>query len=272
MNYQLIALDMDGTLLNSHHDITKECLKSMQKALQRGKDVVIATGRSISEMKPYISLLEGIGLRYMILESGAVVYDLLNQTILFQKAFCNNDIEKIYKGYQKQDIMAHIFADGKSYALSKQMKCMDDYQMGKYQEMFLENVDAIEDVKMFFDEHKGHIEKVNLYHRSPSERESSIREFQDLDVAKIKVEISSLELTPKGVHKGLGLIHLCQTLHIPLEQTIMVGDSDNDLEILETAGLAIAMGNANENVKAIADDVVSDCEHHGVKEAIDRYL
>lgn len=272
MDYQLIALDMDGTLLNSYHEITKECLESIHMALHCGKDVVIATGRSLSEMKPYLQQLKDIQLRYMILESGAVVYDMFNDKILFQKTFYKEDIDKIYEVYQKQDIMMHIFANGRSYALKSKMRNMEYYQMGKYQNMFLENVEPIEDIKAFLKENNGHIEKVNLYHRSSSEREKSIESFQDLDVAKIKVEISSLELTAKDVHKGLGLKHLCAKLHLSLSQTIMVGDSDNDLEILEIAGLAVAMANANENVKKIADVCVGDCEHHGVRDAIEKYL
>ena len=68
------------------------------------------------------------------------------------------------------------------------------------------------------------------------------------------------------------LFRLCEHLGIEIDETIAVGDADNDLNILETAGLAIAVGNANEHVKAVAAVVVNDCDHDGCAEAIDKYL
>lgn len=270
MDYQLIALDMDGTLLNHELKITEACLKAMQKAQEAGKHVVISTGRSLSEMKHYLDDLTMV--RYMILESGACVYDLYKQEMIYQKTFIKDEVVKIYDALLKQDIMLHIFTDGYSYSPDEQRYRMKEYQMGKYQNMFLDCVDPIHDVELFFQEHMNHIEKVNFYHRSFEERENSLQCLKDLDVVKACVEVSSLELTPKGVNKGLGIKHLCDYLNISVDQCVAVGDSNNDLEMLEVVGLAVAMGNANDDVKQIADVVVSDCEHDGVVEAINKYL
>ncbi|WP_028044503.1 Cof-type HAD-IIB family hydrolase [Candidatus Stoquefichus massiliensis] len=270
MNYQLIALDMDGTLLNHELKITKSNLDAMKKAKDADKYVVISTGRSLSEMKHYLDDLTMV--RYMILESGACVYDLYEHQMIYQKTFSKDDILKIYNTLQKQDIMLHIFTNGYSYSPDGQRQRMDEYQMGKYQNMFLECVEPIMNVELFFQKHMNHVEKVNFYHRSTEEREKSLQSLKDLAIVKACVEISSLELTPKGVNKGLGIEHLCDYLNISTDQCIAVGDSDNDLEMLDTVGLAIAMGNANENVKNIADIIVNDCEHDGVVEAINKYL
>lgn len=270
MDYQLIALDMDGTLLNHELKIPEACLEAMQKAQETGKHVVISTGRSLSEMKHYLDDLTMV--RYMILESGACVYDLYKHEMIYQKAFGKDEVLKIYDALLKQDIMLHIFTDGYSYSPDSQRHKMNEYQMGRYQNMFLECVDPIDNVELFFQEHIEHIEKVNLYHRSVEERENSLQSLKDLDVVKACVEVSSLELTPFGVNKGLGIKHLCDYLNISVDQCIAVGDSNNDLEMLEVVGLAVAMGNANEDVKRIADVVVSDCEHDGVADAINEYL
>ena len=270
MEYQLIALDMDGTLLNKDFQITKGCQEAIGKALQLGKVVSISTGRSLTEMKPYLQNLKGV--RYLILESGAVVYDLKEEKILFQKTFKTSDVHKIYQAFLKQDMMMHIFINGYSYATKEHMYQMDKYQMGKYQKTFVLNNSGIENVEETLNIHENEIEKINLYHQSPTNREKTIAFLNDLDVSKACVEISSLELSPKGIHKGIGLTHLCQQLNISLEQTIAVGDSYNDKDIMETAGLAIAMGNAIEEIKAAADVIVSDCNHDGVKEAIEKYL
>ena len=85
-------------------------------------------------------------------------------------------------------------------------------------------------------------------------------------------ESTSLECSAKGIDKGVGLKKLCEHLGLPLEQTIAVGDADNDTMALKTAGLSIAMGNATEPIKALADVIVADCDHNGCAEAIDKYL
>ena len=96
--------------------------------------------------------------------------------------------------------------------------------------------------------------------------------LKDVDITKVLLSGVSIEMNEKGVHKALGITKLCEYLNMNVNEVIAVGDSDNDLEILETVGLAVAMGNANERVKKIDDVIVSDNEHCGVKEAIDLYL
>ena len=85
-------------------------------------------------------------------------------------------------------------------------------------------------------------------------------------------EKTSLEITPAGIDKGTALKKLCDLLDMDIQQVIAVGDAPNDHAILETAGLAVAMGNAIDSVRQLCQTVVADNDHHGVKEAIDRYL
>ena len=93
-----------------------------------------------------------------------------------------------------------------------------------------------------------------------------------VEVELARSETSSLEFSPAGVSKGSGLAELCHITGLPLEATIAVGDSDNDLPILERAGLAVAMGNARERVRQAAGAVVADNDHDGCAEAIRRFL
>lgn len=81
-----------------------------------------------------------------------------------------------------------------------------------------------------------------------------------------------LELSPAAVDKGIGLEMLCKYLNIPVEETIVVGDSFNDLPILRKAGLSVAVANAREQVRELCDVMVTDNEHDGVREAIETYL
>ena len=118
------------------------------------------------------------------------------------------------------------------------------------------------------------VEKVNLYHTSPAEREKTWEMLRRMGIKTTMVysEISSLECSALGLSKASGLGAICEVMGITMDQVIMVGDADNDLEALRASGLAVAMGNANENVKKICQVQVADNNHNGCAQAIQRYL
>ena len=141
--------------------------------------------------------------------------------------------------------MIHFFSNGRSIVSKKDISNMAKYQMSIYQPMFTRVATTVNDIVDYAKNHP--IEKINLYHQNESTR-------------------------TKTFDKLTGLIKLCDYLDIDLNQTIAVGDADNDLDVLKTAGLAVAMKNANDNVKKICDVIVNDNDHDGCKEAIEKYL
>ena len=151
---------------------------------------------------------------------------------------------------------------------------MAHYQMGVYQESFDRVCTPVKDVEAAALEEGRSVEKVNFYHTSPEEREITYRFLQEKGVraAMVYSEISSLECSAPGLSKASGLRTVCQVLGISMEQMIMVGDADNDLEALKASGLAVAMGNANEHVKKVCAVQVADNNHGGCAQAIRRYL
>lgn len=265
MSYQLISLDMDGTLLSSDLKISDENKKAIVQACLQGKDVVIATGRSLTEMTPYQEDLKDI--RYMILENGAVIYDNLEKKMLAQHVFLTSDVEKIVKVSYRQDLMPQFFTGGHSYSFTEKMMHMDKYNMGKLQDLYLNNVQKIIDFDEFLEKYKSKMEKIIFFHQSLKEMALCHEYLKDINVTKTDVGIS-IEMSPLQVSKASALTELCDKLHISMEETMAVGDSDNDLEILKQVGKAIAMGNANENVKNVCDEIVAGNDFHGVAQAI----
>lgn len=269
MVYQLISLDMDGTLLDNDLKISNENISAIHQAALQNKYVVIATGRSLSEMNPYMERLKDI--RYFILESGAVIFDRLKNKMIYQKYFEKNAVEQIIKISYKQDLMPHYFTGGHSYSFTEKMMHMDKYNMTKFQDFYLENVRKIIDFNEFKEKYSDKIEKIIFYHRSIQEMDLCYQYLHDIAIEKPTVGIS-IEMSPQGVNKASALKMLCQILDISLNKTIAIGDSDNDLEILNQVGIAIAVENANENVKNICNEIVKDNHHHGVAQAIKKYL
>lgn len=261
---------MDGTLLNQQKQITDRCLKAMKKARQQGKYVVIATGRSLSELTEYEQQFEDVS--YVIAESGAVVYDYQQKQILNTATIAPEILDEIAMVSQKQDIMPQMFIQGQTYCGAEQKHRIKDYGMGEYQSLFDHASLPVDDVKEFLQIHRADMEKINLYHRSAEERFQTLQEVQHLNVERVFAEATSIEFSPKGVHKGTGLQFLCDLLSLDLAQTIAVGDNYNDSEILKLSGMAIAMKNSNPDILAMADHIVSDNDHDGCAEAIEQYL
>lgn len=270
--YQLIALDMDGTVLNEKKEIDGETRAAIHDALAAGLDVVFCTGRSYSEMETILK--EFPDMKYLCGESGALVMALRTGKILHQEKIETAVAELLLEASRRKDIMSCVFSNGVSYMNQKDLPLMDYYQMGQYQESFRDNCRQMEEnvlEKLLKD--GCPMEKINLYHTSVQERTETRAWLKERQIRAevVDSETSSLECSPPGVSKATGLESLCRELGLTMEQAVMVGDADNDLAAMKAAGMAIAMGNANAHVKAICDLEVADNCHQGCAQAI-RYV
>lgn len=267
--YKLIALDMDGTLLNSNKEISQKTLEMINKAFEAGKEVILSTGRCVAELKPYFDLMPK--LRYVNCVSGALVYDLKEDKKIYSNAISVENINKILEIAKKEELLIHILTKD-SIVQRSSYENIEYYGMGVYKPLFKQVATKVDDIYDYYKENPIPVEKLNLYHHSQDGRIRSRERLSNMNLTLVNAEAASLEISAIGVSKGTGLIKLCEHIGISIEETIAVGDADNDIAVLKTAGLAVAMGNANDTVKGICDVMVSDCDHDGCAEAIEKYL
>lgn len=267
--YKMIALDMDGTLLNSSKVITPKTLSAIEKAFNAGKEVVLSTGRCIAELKQYINQMPR--LRYIVGVSGALVYDLKEDRIIYDNPISDDIVLKVLEIADKTDVMVHLLTKDSIVQKSHVMN-MEHFNMGVYIPLFESVATPVENISDYYKENLMPVEKLNLYHANPELREETRSKLQGMLLELANAEETSLELSAIGTTKGTGLMKLCQHLKLDMSEVISVGDADNDLDVLSKAGLAVAMKNANDNVKKIADVIVADCDNDGVAEAIEKYL
>ena len=272
MGYQLIAFDMDGTLLTSDKRVTEACREAIADAVAAGKDVAICTGRPVAELRPYDQILQDV--RYEICECGTLIYDRIDRKILLRHTLSPEVIPDILRIIPLEDIMPQAMIMGESYVNAKDVVRMPHFNMAVYASLYAEVATRKENVAEMIRQHPEGIEKINLYHASVEGRARTRARIKamHLPVDCLDSEISTLEISPSGCSKGTGLKDLAHKLGIPIEQTIGVGDADNDVPLLQAAGLGLAMGNANEHAKAAADGVLADCDHDGCAYAIRHYL
>ncbi len=266
MNYQLIALDLDGTLLNSRKEIPEEAVRAIRKACAVGKTVVFDTGRAVPELAEQIERLPEV--RYAVFASGGGLYDIREKKAFGLQGIPAAQTERILALARTKDIMPQLVLPDRDVIQASHMENLEHYNMGVYRPMYEKAMTLVPDIYAFAEACNEPYLKINLYHAEVPERIRTREQLETPELELVYSEISSLECSAAGVSKGSGLERLCGLLDIPLEACIAVGDADNDLPMLRAAGLGVAMGNAPDYVKTAADRIVSDLDHGGCAEAI----
>jgi len=268
--YSLIALDMDGTLLNSTLEITEGNRDAVRRAHAAGKHVVLSTGRCLSEIRDTLKILPEI--RYLVCENGSCVYDVKHEHTIHVDPVPEAEIRNILDIVRGERVVIQVFYENQSYFNQKDDHWVDACRVGNYREVFRRC--SVFDAKLFagYDARPFRIEKINLYFENVRDRNRVKEALSDRPLAISDSLGYMIEIVSNVADKGRGLKMLCDHLKLPIEETIAVGDSMNDIEILKTAGLSAAMGNACPEAKAAAHIVTDDCDHDGVAKVIEEYL
>jgi len=264
--YQLIAVDIDGTLLNSRKEILPETREAIRRVCAAGKTVVFDTGRAVCELEELFDRIPEV--RYAVFASGAGLYDGKERQAFSLRGIPEKEAREILALVRAKDVMPQIVLADRDVIQASHMARLDDFHMGIYRPMYEKAMTLVPDIYAFAAACREPFLKLNLYHRNPAERLRTLEQVTHLDLEKVFSEVTSLECSAKGVNKGNGLLELCEVLHISPEACIAVGDANNDLPMIRTAGLGIAMGNAPEDIRREADRVVRDLDHGGCAEAI----
>ena len=270
MSYQLIALDLDGTLLNSRKEVPTEAIAAIRKVCAAGKTVVFDTGRAVPEMEEQFALLPEV--RYAIFASGAGIYDIRKKKAFGLRPISAKNVRKILSVARSLDVMPQIVLPDRDVIQASHMEQLERFHMGVYRPMYEKAMTLVPDIYAFAGQCAEPVLKLNLYHAAREERPRTRERLSSPELELVDSEYSSLEFSAHGVNKGSGLLSLCDLLGIPARETVAVGDADNDLPMIQSAGLGIAMGNAASHIRAAADLVVSDLDNGGCAQAILKIL
>lgn len=266
--YKLIALDMDGTLLQSDKTVHADTIRDIQAAVDGGIPVVYCTGRAVAELEPYFDVLPMM--RYAVCYSGALVYDCVERKAVYRAEITREYIEKIVQAAAEYKAMPHFLTEKDSIVSASDIMHMETFRMGIYQPLFLKvatQVESMEEEGKRYDS----IPKINIYFRSEEDRSRAYEELKALPLTFAFAEKTSLEMTAEHVTKATGLAQLAKRLDVTLDETVGIGDADNDRAMLGSVGFPVAMGNADDEIKAICKYITTDNDHDGVGAAI-RYL
>jgi len=264
MNYKLMAVDMDGTLLTTDKNITNHTIDIINKAYEAGKVVTISTGRPVQGLRRYEDIITPDV--PVITYNGAMIIKLHSKEVLYHKCVDADSAREVYEKGQERNTTVVVWSDNKLYA-----NRIDD-NVNNYKKITNMEPIAITDIE---EQINAGITKL-LWIDTP-EKNIEHQAYLDKELKNRKISYCTsqpflLEFMPDGISKAYALEKLGELLGATREESIAVGDGYNDVEMIEYAGLGIAMENAPEDVKAKADYVTDTNDNDGVAKAIEKFM
>lgn len=264
---KLLALDLDGTLTNSKKRVSEKNKKYIKKAQDKGVKIILASGRPVIGIKSVSDELDlGQQGGYILAYNGGQIIDcktgedLVKETIAMKYVHDICDVINKFNVYPlcydntgvicENDINKYVQKEGYNNSIPvKKVECLEAMISEPVVKFMV--VGAPEELNKVYAYLKGKFEgELNLFFSEPY----------------------FMEITPLGIEKASALNCLAEMLGITKEQIMACGDGLNDIPMLEFAGLSIAMENAYNETKRVADYIVSSNEHDGVAEAIKRFI
>ncbi len=262
---------MDGTLLNSQNQVSDRTRKAIEDASSKGAYIVLATGRIL---KSAVNYSEELGLRKPIIScNGAVVVDE-EKNILYERSIKMDTVGTIMRIGEKNNIYYHLYDKDNFYSNVRDEEVFSLYNSNsskkKSSQIDVSIFNKIEDIVnkkdlniykfIFIDDDRSKLDSLR----------NRLGEIEGISVCSSWS--NNIEVVEREVSKGNSLRMLCDKLNIPREEVIAIGDNENDMSMIEYAGLGVAMGNGVDMVKKSADMVTSTNDEDGVAQIIEKYI
>lgn len=288
--YKLVAIDLDGTLLNSCGEISNRNKEAIKKAIQKNVEIVLASGRPIASVKNFANEIGAND--YIICGNGAITYDIQKEQIIYNRFIEKSKVLQIVRICEENSIFYTLYT--KDTILTKSLN---------YDILFFnqENASKTEDKKTKI----NIVPKIEEYIQNRKEEDylkinicdndkvvfgsiirklRNIRGIDVLDVGHmsrktikdgtntIYMEYYYTEITNTNVDKWHAIENLIEKLKINKEEVIAIGDNVNDSKMVQNAGLGAIMENAAPYIKENADYVTKDNDSDGVAQVIEKYI
>ncbi len=264
MKYKMIISDVDGTLLDSNHQITEENKKAVKEYMESGGLFSLATGRiekSATDIQKELSIKIPL-----ILYNGAKIVDLESRSVIYERHITEDQAIAAVKALEISPVSVIIYSEGEGYTPDFTKNINDHAEMEGINPVLKEDLMDI------------NLAKVNkiLFAGNNDENDdilfgNFLKEYKKLcsDLPFIvRSNKRYLEILPEGVNKGTAVEFLAGYLKIPMKEVICIGDNLNDLEMIQMAGLGIAMGNGHEELKTAADIIAPPNTDSGLARVI----
>jgi len=277
--YKMIAIDLDGTLLNDEKEISEENIFWIRKAyIERGVLPVVTTGRSIPSTVHYANMIGQDMTKYVISQNGAIVKDVINNEYINFIKIENDTVTKAIKILKSNNLSISIESD--KYVIFEEEQTEEQMEM---HEKLGNRIKVVDDLS----EYDTSDDRITMVSGAGEKEDllnvlAKLEEFKDILVIPISKYLAIngdniyeeyyIEFTAAGATKGNGITAVQKQLNIQNEEVIAIGDGGNDISMFEEGRIKVAMGNGAESLKQYADFVTTTNNEHGVAEVIKKYI
>lgn len=265
---KLVFVDMDDTFLSPDKTVSAENLRILDVAYEHGVQFVPCTGRNFPGIPT--GLVSHPCVRYAVCANGAIIADAKTGEVLRRSVISKDTVRALFDQVGELPITFDLFADGTVYTAAKRWPIIDAAELSDATRAQVKAMRTKCDltVPQMIDA-AGEICRVNVFF---TREQDKLAVWEAVDAMPELCRSSSLrcnvEITCADATKGTGVQWVCDHLGVSLADVVAFGDSNNDLPMIEVAGDGVAMGNAEDEVKAIANHVCGTCSESGIA----RYL
>lgn len=273
MDIKLVAIDMDGTFLDDLCKIPERNLMAVKKAIKKGVIIVPTTGRSFRNVKAEL-FKEVTGINYCITANGTIVAEMEKERILAAEVIPVPQGKLVYQMAKKYSAYLELYSGLEAYMDARGIEYL--WQAGltpEYCEQLMGTNIKADNLDQLVLEEELPISKFHIVCTARAEKEQLKKEIAALGgMFPISVISKNIELVSGTYSKRNGLEQLISALGIAKNQVLVIGDSNNDYEMIKWADHSVAMGNANDRIKEAALHITASNNQAGVADALEKYL
>lgn len=272
MTVKLIAVDMDGTALHTDKSISERTITALQEAARQGCVVLPATGRIVKMLPKPITSIPGI--RFAITSNGASVIDFRNRSTVYSDLMTTDETNRIVPFLCGTGFLVEAYCGGISYSDKEALQRLlrlnpPELILG----LVMQSQTFVENLPEFIASHNLRLEKINMpYIPDEFRRQLFLQLSEKKEYSVCSSCPTNIEVNTATCSKGNALRYLCSKLKISPSQVMAIGDSGNDVSMLEYAGFAVAMGNADPPLRESADYITGTNDEDGVAYAVEKFV
>lgn len=276
MKYKMVCIDMDGTLIGKKRHISQKNKDVIKKAHELGVEIVVTTGR-IYNNAAYFSHILGVK-SPVIAANGAIVRDKDTDKIIYEGTIPSEKCLEIAEVLNRYKVSFQFYTSDTIYCSNLISKIASElfmtkqigYEMLKIRYVMVKN---IEQWKEILEKNEGKIDKCITLGLKPGKVKEIRKVLSEMkDISIYGSGKRSIEINYKEVSKGNAVKSLAEYYGISADEIICIGDNENDISMIKYAGLGIAMENAIDEVKSVADYVTHSNKEDGVAQAIQKFI
>ena len=270
--YRIVAIDLDGTLLNSDKRISDVNKAAIKKAIDAGIHVVVCSGRIYAGARIFG---REIGTKLPLITcNGARIKDMETNEVIYSKPLNLELCKRIVEVCHNQGIYYHVYVG--DTMVTEKLEYSSLFYWERNSELPEESrvdIELVQDMNKYLEMHSADISKVVVISSSPEELSKAREKLKTLKGTCImSSNYDNFEIMAEGVSKGDALKFMADKYGISKDEVMAIGDNENDLAMLQYAGLAVAMGNGEDYVKKVCDVITLSNDEDGVAYAINKYV